>query len=316
MRNYQFDQIKALLIILVVFAHIPLVGGVITKGTDLCECNAFVNAIVHAIYAFHMPLFVFVSGYFSKKRSLRETIQKNLNILKVFAIFHAFNLLLKYITLSHIPSLSDIITPGFALWYLLAIFYWRVLLSLTKDTNREILYLISTVIISIVSGFIPFGGQLGFQRTMSFLPFFYLGALSGNGYLKFKLTPRFWMLLVAIVILVISSGLNSWLSGFTSSYHSFSGMINRFISLINAFLIIVGILPYLYRIPFNKYLSNIGSQTLFIYIYHPYVLYIVTKLMYSYSGTINIMSAIIITIISMAILIALYKIRLLRNLLS
>lgn len=316
MRNYHFDQIKAVLIILVIYAHIPLVGGVISKGADLCECDALVNHIVHAVYAFHMPLFVFVSGYFSKKRCLTETIHKNLHILKVFVIFQVFNLLLKYIILSHNPSLSDIITPGFALWYLLAIFYWRVLLSLIKDTNREMIFLICTIIISIVTGFLPIGGQFGFQRTMSFLPFFYLGVLFGNGYFRLNITPRIWMFVLASIILVISSGRNGWLSGFTSSYHSLSGMANRFISLINAFLLFVFLFPYFYKIPFNKYLSTMGSQSLFIYIYHPYILYIVTLLIYSYFGTINIISAIIITIITLVILTVLTKIRLLRNLLS
>lgn len=55
-RNYLFDNLKFLLIVLVVFGH------------SLEEISLEHNyAIIRAwIYSFHMPVFVFISGYFSK----------------------------------------------------------------------------------------------------------------------------------------------------------------------------------------------------------------------------------------------------------
>ena len=53
MRNYKFDNIKGILILLVVFAHF-------IEGISSTEY------VYKFIYIFHMPLFIFVSGYFGK----------------------------------------------------------------------------------------------------------------------------------------------------------------------------------------------------------------------------------------------------------
>lgn len=56
-RDYFFDNLKAVLIYLVVLGHflLPIRGA-----------NPLVE-VKRLIYVFHMPLFVFVSGYFAKK---------------------------------------------------------------------------------------------------------------------------------------------------------------------------------------------------------------------------------------------------------
>ena len=56
-RDYFFDNLKAVLIFLVVLGHflLPIHG------------KSVLVIIKRLIYVFHMPLFVFVSGYFSKK---------------------------------------------------------------------------------------------------------------------------------------------------------------------------------------------------------------------------------------------------------
>lgn len=51
-RSTYWDTVKGVLILLVVFGHC---------GTALG------SGLLSAIYAFHMPLFILVSGYFSKK---------------------------------------------------------------------------------------------------------------------------------------------------------------------------------------------------------------------------------------------------------
>lgn len=51
-RSLYWDTIKGLLIILVVFGHCGTAVG---------------NNLLSVIYSFHMPLFILVSGFFSKK---------------------------------------------------------------------------------------------------------------------------------------------------------------------------------------------------------------------------------------------------------
>ena len=56
-RDYQIDNIKGLLILLVVFGH----------SLELVRINSGVaNFMYIFIYTFHMPVFVFYAGYLSK----------------------------------------------------------------------------------------------------------------------------------------------------------------------------------------------------------------------------------------------------------
>ena len=57
-REYLFDNYKVLLIILVVIGHF----------IEPCyDQNSFLYELKWGIVAFHMPAFIFISGYFSKR---------------------------------------------------------------------------------------------------------------------------------------------------------------------------------------------------------------------------------------------------------
>lgn len=61
-REIKLDNFKGILIFLVVLGHIV---GVSKEG---------VENIVNYIYSFHMPAFVFISGYFSKNPSIKKIL--------------------------------------------------------------------------------------------------------------------------------------------------------------------------------------------------------------------------------------------------
>ena len=71
-RDSFWDTLKATLIILVVLGH---------TGT------AIGDRLLSVIYMFHMPLFVFVSGYFSKKKKLSEMSDCH-RLIVLFLIFN------------------------------------------------------------------------------------------------------------------------------------------------------------------------------------------------------------------------------------
>ena len=56
-RNYLLDNLKVVLIFFVVFGHVI---------EYYIKDNSVLRTIYIFIYIFHMPLFVFVSGYLSK----------------------------------------------------------------------------------------------------------------------------------------------------------------------------------------------------------------------------------------------------------
>lgn len=61
-RSENIDVIKGEGILLVVVGHII--------QYVICKENAFNNVIFSVIYSFHMPLFMFVSGYLSYKKMI------------------------------------------------------------------------------------------------------------------------------------------------------------------------------------------------------------------------------------------------------
>lgn len=85
-RNYKLDALKMCLIISVIFGHIPLLAGFIDlhlpSNYDLLTMHA-----MKGIYAFHMPLFVLISGYFTRRQPLRAQFKKSLRLLRLFIVF-------------------------------------------------------------------------------------------------------------------------------------------------------------------------------------------------------------------------------------
>ena len=113
-RLYFFDNAKGILIILVVFGHMI---NVLFKfrGVE----SEVVSAIWHCIYIFHMPCFVFISGFFSKKA---VPPLKLLNgILIPYLIFNT----LFYVMKLHFTMP---LFPDSAMWYLFALGFWRIVL--------------------------------------------------------------------------------------------------------------------------------------------------------------------------------------------
>ena len=82
-RDYCIDALKMLLIVLVIYGHIPLLDGLINGGISI-ECDPITWTAVKGVYAFHMPLFVLISGYFTKRRLFKEQVTKSLSLLRIF----------------------------------------------------------------------------------------------------------------------------------------------------------------------------------------------------------------------------------------
>ena len=84
-----FDNIKGILIFSVVFGHF------LWKYSSYHK-NSITRKIVVFIYSFHMPTFVFISGFLSSENSTK--ISNAFKLLILYYIFnYAFSLLLHYI---------------------------------------------------------------------------------------------------------------------------------------------------------------------------------------------------------------------------
>lgn len=160
-RDFSFDNIRAVLIFLVIFGHAIEYFRLVDPVAEF---------IYVFIYLFHMPVFIFISGYFSKNLVRgRETAVRN--FLLPYLLLNVV-LTLIMLALGKIDEFA-ILNPGWTLWYLYCMFIWRLLLP---DLVRVRHVLIVSLLVAIFSGFLTeFGTYMAMARTLGFLPFFLAG---------------------------------------------------------------------------------------------------------------------------------------------
>ena len=169
-RDYLFDNYKAFLIVLVVIGHF------IEKSYDN---NLFLTTLKWLIVSFHMPAFIFISGYFSKRRlPFRVLISKLVIPYLIFEILYYF----LYVVIIHKPTGLYLMYPKFSLWYLQALFFWRVLTAYVKKIPHYMIFTIAAGLLIGCSGIS--GNLLSIPRTLVFFPFF----LAGTDFNREKLT--------------------------------------------------------------------------------------------------------------------------------
>lgn len=287
-RDDYWDLLKFLLIFLVVYGHI--LAPFAPDGST--------NRVIYSIiYFFHMPLFVFISGRFSQIRDHSKFIR---NILSLLATFILFQIIWRIIPelydfwggqISLIKLFQRILCPGYTLWYLLSMVFWRFLILAIPDylQKHQFIAIVASIIISLLSGFIPFNTELSFQRTSSYLPFFILGFYSNKIDIKKMLgkipiiIALLWFLLFAFLICI---KFNTNLDYVTYNTHSYwrspiKPIIMNF-EIRSLYLLMAALLGVMFmRLSLaikSNMISKWGRLTLFIYIWHSFLVKIVAFL--------------------------------------
>lgn len=284
-RDYMFDNLKAFLIVMVVFGHL--------MERFAGQQNYFWTTVYTFIYSFHMPLFVFVSGYFSKNADkCRKNAFDGLFLVFILANF-CWKLFMGLVNkdLNVMTEIINIFQPGWTLWYILSLFWWRLLL---KDLRRVRFIFIIVLVLGIAAILIPNGsGYMAVRRTISFLPFFLAG---------FYMTPQrvaklrsikgariIGVAVVAIVLVLCYANSRLELIPYDTFYHdksylSFDGIDRYKMMIYNAvtyFAAFVMIAALLMATPGKRrWYTKIGYNTLPAYLGHSYIVYlfmIVTK---------------------------------------
>ena len=151
-RSSYWDNIKGFLIFLVVFAHCLY---------DFQD-DALIGAIVKSIYLFHMPAFIFVSGFFGKSERSRSS-KSILTLLFAYFIFDSIT--------GIIMGWLDLLIPVYSYWYIIALILWRMG---AKYVPKKAVSLIVALIVSICVGFASvFTKNVAFvkraKKTLAFL---------------------------------------------------------------------------------------------------------------------------------------------------
>lgn len=154
-REYLFDNYKVLLILLVVIGHF------IEPSNDQ---NPFLYELKWGIVAFHMPAFIFISGYFSKRI---PSLKKMLCGLVIPYFVYEILYYLLYTFILDKETGFYFTRPKFSLWYLMALFAWRLLSPLIGENSRLHGFVSHC---RILIGFTDFGNFLSIPRILFFLP--------------------------------------------------------------------------------------------------------------------------------------------------
>lgn len=219
-----------------------------------------------------MPLFIFISGYFSRKKERKDLWSSIWKLLEPLIVFHSIAMLLKLLFKGHI-SLINILTPWWVLWYLLSLIYWRLLLQIipNKIIKNTKLILIITFSISILAGFLPFDRVLSIQRTFSFMPFFFMGyCMKGKTiFLPKKYKPLSVLFLISVVVFLLffSRYLGSLMH--SDQYAKIYGPIQRIIVFC---LSIPMSLAFINVCPNKPWIARQGKLTMQYYIYHAFII--------------------------------------------
>jgi fucose 4-O-acetylase-like acetyltransferase len=263
-REYVFDNAKGFLIFCVVLGHM-------LEG-NLTGVSRYLYIL---IYSFHMPFFIFLSGYFAKydaKKMLRKLVMPYL-CLQWIACFAE--------TIATGKQMS-FTTPVWILWYLYALIVWKMLIPFitTEKMMRRLAIFVCSVAVALVAGFdSSIGYEMGLSRIVVFFPYFLLGYYLKDAermmpklYRLYKNLKKEHCLLFLLIIWLIVIFLGDkidyrWLYG-SYCYEALSyGPLQR----AGLYLIGMGQIAALLKLMSRKetVLCRIGQKSMRIYLCHP-----------------------------------------------
>ena len=268
-RYAYWDNLKAFLIYCVVLGHFIL--PISPKGT-------LINTTYYWIYSFHIPAFVFVSGYFSRSYIKKDNKEMKLTGFICLYIYFTFGIWLLDAIFGNSIQITEIVSTSKSQWYLMAMFFWYLLIPFASKIKAPFALLFFTLI-GLLAGCLPSCGNfLAMSRTIVFFPLFLAGFHYGDYFPK---TIKLWMKIFAFVLLI---GCACFIYIFIDSYgHIFllfyadgaysilglsntMGLICRFIWYVVSMSMTMAIMCL---IPTKHYIfTYIGERTLAIYIVH------------------------------------------------
>ena len=231
-------------------------------------------AMFNFIYSFHMPLFVFLSGYFTRPEEMTEkAVRGAFHFLSLFILFD----LLMWLVFPRDVNYRTILTPQYAMWYLLSMFYWRFLSMFVKKEWLTWRNLVIVTAFSALVGFVPFIGEIGsFNRTACFLCFFMAGMMcrGTDFFSKVKKFPVWVAIIPMIAIFVFMLNFHFYNEGLHYVYSSSYGtslvrFVDRCGQMGAAVLIGIGFIR-LSQLKMPKVFASLGQKTLFFYLYHTF----------------------------------------------
>lgn len=275
-RSGKWDILKFFLVFLVVLGH----AAEFYKST-----TETMNVIMLLIYSFHMPLFIFISGLFSKKTVNEKKYNRLLGYLVMFFVLKMFEFLYKL--LSGANPKFYLFSEGGSPWFMLALFSFNLITIALKDVSPKYVFTLS-VLISCVAGYASdVGNFLALSRTIAFYPFFYAGYyLERSSVEDFckgrnkKIFSAVILIAVAVIFFLCEDGINMFRYLFTGKYpyaklefHPEFGFLYRIVYYAVVALICFCVITLSPDKTKSGFPEKFGQRTLAVYGFHYIVFY-------------------------------------------
>lgn len=293
-RINKYDNLKGLAIFLIVLGHM----------TFLTQFESI--RIIHAyIYIIHLPIFFFVSGYFSKIGP-NEPIKAFKRLFIPYIIFCIIWDLFNMFVLGKPHNNLLFINPGYALWFLISLFFMKLLLPIIDKFRYPVLI---ALIFAVLGGFLNMD-ILGISRTLAFLPIFLIGfyyndyknLLNDNisSWLEKKYVIYLLFIFTTLSCILAAIFIPATILILKNQFvvYNLTNVIYRFI------IIILGIANTLLlnRLMTNRnnFLTKIGKNSMGVYVLHVYfiaILKITMRPYFSHHEKLFLITAILISMI-------------------
>lgn len=270
-RNYLFDNIKAFLIASTVFAH--LLKQSPTFGPDNLGGHLY-----FIIFSYIMEGFILISGYFSKNTvKCRDTAVKNFLLPYIFFVFVVSGISM---ILCGRPR-GNLIVPSFALWFMFAMFVFRVTVNFTSKIKWIVPIAFA---LYFIAGCLPLNDVMTGSRICHFFLFYIIGyKLEWKHFEKVRSIKKRYMVMLAAVLAAASVTIGQFglfsegLLYLKKPYANYGlsipeGWLVSLVILIlffGWFAVMVNLMPVK-----ETFFSDIGRKTVTVYILHIAVRYL------------------------------------------
>jgi fucose 4-O-acetylase-like acetyltransferase len=242
------------------------------------------------IYAFHVPVFVAVSGYFTKATAPDDRRIRGIfnDLLIPYVIFEAIWTSIFWALSGNLNA--DFSRASWTLWFLLALVIWRIVLPYLAALRFPLLI---SIAVSLGTGYFAIDQTFSLARALGLLPFFVFGwklrqwNLGERWMAVAPAAVRMWRLgaltLLALVGVIIATNVPLWRDlnirnflTYDAGYATFgydqwwsAGLRLGFMALAAAMIV-----AFLILIPRgHKWFTQFGQATMYVYLLHTFVLY-------------------------------------------
>ena len=234
-------------------------------------------------YAFHMPLFIYLSGLFSP-RTVKKALGSAGKIFLIYLLCQSISVLFSRLTGQNMSY----IRPDWIFWYLLSLSCWHLISTIVYIAESFMIRLhcnpgvrffwgmivmLLLITAALAAGMVKgIGRDYSLSRTIVFAPFFLLGRLTPRDYSlkKFRIPALFCFAAGLFLIWFMKCHLRIPVSFFYQAawYGSLKsrGINYRALSCLAAFLLGFPLLSFAPRRRF--FFTRWGSNTLLIYLLH------------------------------------------------